>query len=68
MVETYSFKDMQNIISFKQSECWQNLRYVAEYLSKLEDGQYYLVKQAYKLSIRVFKDEEEEEVHEDEYN
>lgn len=46
----------------------QNLRYIAEYISKLENGQYVLVKSAFKSSIKILRmDESEEEKSEEEY-
>mgnify|MGYP000997304722 CR=1 FL=1 len=54
-IESYSLASLGSSINYRLKDNWAILKSLAEVLSKQEDGEYALVKQAYKQSIKVYR-------------
>eukprot|EP00331_Platyophrya_macrostoma_P022946 CAMPEP_0176441932 /NCGR_PEP_ID=MMETSP0127-20121128/21510_1 /TAXON_ID=938130 /ORGANISM="Platyophrya macrostoma, Strain WH" /LENGTH=466 /DNA_ID=CAMNT_0017826841 /DNA_START=178 /DNA_END=1578 /DNA_ORIENTATION=- len=54
-VESYSLNSLVSMINYKLKDNWAILKGLVEILGKQEDGEYALVKQAYKQSIKIYR-------------
>lgn len=58
-VDSYTVKDLSQIISFKMKECWYIVKYLMDYFSKQNNGKYAIVKIPFKQQMRIFRIPEE---------
>lgn len=62
--DSYSVRDLSQIISFKMKDCWMIIRYLMEYFAKQTNGKYAIVKMPWKQQMRIFRipEEKKEEI------
>ena len=63
-VSTYKFL---NLISFQMESAWSNVKFIADYFSKQEDGEYIIVRDPIKNVLKIFNMEEQEGEEDDEF-
>jgi translation initiation factor 3 subunit D len=52
---TISTQKFIDLISYKLDECWSNVKYVVDYFEKQEDGEYIIIRDPIKSSLKIYR-------------
>lgn len=58
---TISTQKFIDLISYKLDECWSNVKYIVDFFEKQEDGEYLIIRDPIKGSLKVYKVDNEDE-------
>ncbi|KRX03607.1 hypothetical protein PPERSA_04159 [Pseudocohnilembus persalinus] len=53
-VDSYTYEELKHELKIDPQDSWQIIKYLINYLSKMEDGSYLLLKHSYKSSLHVY--------------
>lgn len=65
--QTISTKNFFDLISFKFDEAWSNVKYIADYFENKEDGEYLILRDSIKSSLKIYRMEDGDGEGDDEF-